>query len=106
MSIRRVSVLALSAALLTVCAATSYANDITGATGTVTCSSYSLNFTGDNLNPTVTYSVQFSFTLTPTTGPSIPISGSVPIPAGTSFNVSVSSPLGPLTGTYTVASTS
>jgi hypothetical protein len=81
---------------------------ITGATGTVTCSSFSLEFTGTDLNPFVTYSVQFSFTLTPVSGTPITISSTVPIPAGTAgpFDVTTTGSLGPLTQAYTITSPS
>jgi len=104
----RFPVSALSAVLLIAFTATSYANDITGATGTVTCSSYSLDFTGTNLDPIVTYSVHFSFTLTPTVGTPITISGVAAIPAGTSgsFHVTATASLGPLTEAFTITSSS
>jgi hypothetical protein len=94
--------------LLMAFAVPSYANVITGATGTVTCSSFSLEFTGTDLNPGVTYSVKFSFTLTPVSGTPITISGTVPIPAGTSgpFDVTTTGSLGPLTQNYTITSSS
>ena len=104
----RSSLPALLAMLLMAFAVPTYANMITGATGTVTCSSYSLEFTGTDLSPSVTYSVVFSFTLTPTSGTPITISSSVPIPAGTagSFDVTTTGSLGPLTQTYTITSPS
>src|SRR5215469_12950266 len=106
MNIRCFPVSALSAVLLMAFTATSYANVITDATGTVTCSNYSLEFTGIDLDATVTYSVHFSFTLTPTVGAPITISGVADIPPGTSgpFDVTTGSSLGPLTGTYTITS--
>jgi len=105
MNIRSLSLSALPAMLLIAFASPSYANFVTGATGTVTCSSYSLEFTGVDLDASVTYSVHFTFTLTPTSGPAITINGTVPIPAGTAgnFDVKTASSLGPLTGTYTAA---
>ena len=50
----RSSLPALSVMLLMAFAVPSYANVITGATGTVTCSSFSLEFTGIDLNASVT----------------------------------------------------
>jgi hypothetical protein len=92
--------------LLMAFAIPSHANVITGATGTVTCSSYSLEFSGVGLHPTVTYSVQFSFTLTPTVGTPIPIMGVAAIPSGTSgsFDVTATGSLGPLTEAYVITS--
>ena len=94
--------------LLMAFAVPSNANVISTATGTVTCSSFSLEFTGTDLNPFVTYSVQFSFTLTPTVGTPITITSTVPIPAGTvgPFDVTATGSLGPLTQTYTITSSS
>ena len=103
----RSSLPALSAMLLMAFAVPSYANVITGATGTVTCSSFSLEFTGIDLNPSVTYSVHFSFTLTPVvSGTPITITRIVPIPAGTSgsFDVIDTGSLGPLTQAYSITS--
>jgi hypothetical protein len=94
--------------LLMAFAVPSYANVITGATGTVTCSNFSLEFKGIDLSPSVTYSVHFSFTLTPVSGTPITISNTIPIPAGTagSFDVTTTGSLGPLTKTYTITSSS
>jgi hypothetical protein len=105
MNIRCFPISALSAVLL-MAPGTSYANVIVGATGTVTCSSDSIEFTGVDLNPSDTYSVQFSFTLTPTVGAPITISGVVAIPPGTNgpFDVTKASSLGPLMETYTISS--
>lgn len=91
-------------AVLLMATGTSYANYIVTANGTVTCSSDSFTFTGTDLYSTVTYSVGFTFTLTPTVGSPIMITGVVGIPAGTSgnFSVSSSSSIGPLTGDYTI----
>lgn len=93
-------------AVLLMATGTSYANYVTVATGTITCSSDSLTFTGIDLNPSDTYSVQFSFTLTPTVGSPITISGVVAIPPGTSgnFDVTNASSLGPLMENYTITS--
>jgi hypothetical protein len=104
--LRRLSLPALSAALLLAFAAPSFANFVNKATGTVTCSNYSLEFKGLDLNPSITYSVNFSFTLTPGSGSPITITGSVGIPAGTSgaFDVTTTGTLGPLTQFYTVTS--
>jgi hypothetical protein len=106
MKIVRSSLPALSAMLLMAFAVPSYANVITGATGTVTCSSFSLEFTGTGLSSSFTYSVHFSFTLTPVLGTPITITSSVPIPAGTagSFDLTSTGSLGPLTRTFTITS--
>jgi hypothetical protein len=105
MNIRCFPISTLSAVLL-MATGTSYANFIEGASGTVTCSSDSFKFTGIDLDPTDTYSVHFSFTLTPTVGPPITISGVVAIPPGTSgsFDVTDASAIGPLTENYTITS--
>ena len=94
--------------LLMAFAVPSNANVISTATGTVTCSSFSLEFTGIDLSPSVTYSVHFTFTLTPVVGTPITITGTVPIPAGTAgpFDVTTTGSLGPLTTTYTITSSS
>lgn len=104
----RTYVLPLTSAILMAFGAPGYANEITGASGTVTCSSYSFQFTGINLTPSVTYSVHFSFTLTPASGAPITITGTAPIPPGTSGNFDVTSTgsLGPLTQAYTITSSS
>jgi hypothetical protein len=92
--------------LLMAFAVPSYANVITTATGTVTCSSESLEFKGIGLSASITYSVHFSFTLTPTSGTPFTISGTVPIPAMTagSFDVTFTHPLGPFTQAETITS--
>jgi hypothetical protein len=104
----RSSLPALSVMLLMAFAVPSYANVIQTATGTATCSSYSLEFTGIDLSPSVTYSVDFSFTLTPAGGPAITITGSVSIPAMTTgpFDVKTTGSFAALTQTYTITSSS
>jgi hypothetical protein len=85
--------------LLTAFAVPSYANVIQTATGTVTCSSDSLEFKGIDLNAADSYSVHFSFTLTPMSGTPFTITDVVPIALGTggSFDVTSTGPLGPFT---------
>ncbi len=55
----------------------SRANDIASATGTVTCSTYSLTFNLNDLDDTVPYVVNYTVTLTPTSGTPINITGSI-----------------------------
>jgi hypothetical protein len=102
----RFSLPALSVMLLMAFAVPSYANVITTATGTVTCSSDSLEFKGIDLSPSVTYSVHFSFTVTPTSGTPFTISDTVAIPNGTSgpFDVTFTHALGPFTQVETITS--
>jgi hypothetical protein len=108
MKLRRYLLPSLASTIFLAFSVPSYANYITGATGTVTCSTYSFEFTGINLTASVTYSVHFSFTLTPTVGAPITINGTVAIPQGTSgpFDVTTSGSLGPLTQAYTITSSS
>lgn len=108
MNMRRYLIPSLATAMLILFSMPGYANFVTGATGTVTCSNYSLDFTGIDLTASVTYSVHFSFTLTPLSGAPITISGIAPIQPGTSgsFDVTASGSLGPLTQVYTITSSS
>jgi parallel beta-helix repeat protein len=108
MKTRRFVVPVLSAMLLMGSAASVHANNVTAATGTVTCSSYFLEFTGTDLTPPATYSVHYSVTLTPTSGTPVIITGIVPIPAETSgsFDVTVSKSFGPLARPHTITASS
>jgi hypothetical protein len=107
MNIQCLSLRTLPAMLLMAFALPSYANHIDTATGTVTCSSYSLEFTASALDTTTSYTVHFSFTLTPTSGTPITITGIATAPAGvTSFDITATGSLGPLTQVYTITASS
>src|SRR5438477_419405 len=103
----RFSLPALSAAMLMTFAVPSLANHIDTATGTVTCTSYSLEFTGGSLNG-LSHTISYTVTLHPSSGPDLIITGSktFPTPAsGNTFDITVNQALGPLTQSYTVSGT-
>jgi hypothetical protein len=101
MTIRRSAFPALLAVMVMTFAAPSFANKITAATGDVTCSNYSLTFTFIDLKvstPPTPYTVEWSITLTPSSGPALTITGSTPLTA-----TSASQTLGPVTTTFSKA---
>lgn len=84
----------IGAALLSAYAMPALANSITTAVATISCgppATYTAGFTGVNLEPNDLYEVDFSITSTPKpSGTPITVTGSVPIPADTAGNFSVS----------------
>lgn len=80
MALRRFALPALLAVMVMVFAVPSFANDLTSATGVVSCANYSLTFSFANLAPGTSYTVDFTVTLTPSSGPAVVIT---PSPSGT-----------------------
>jgi hypothetical protein len=93
-------------ALLALSSISAWANELTGASVTATCSNYTVSVTG--VNGSAGMSVSFTFTLTPTPGSAITISGTIPSTAITinpstfAFTGSITNPYpgGPLTGSF------
>ena len=102
----RASLLAVPAALM-MFAMPSFANFLS-ATGTVTCTSYHLEFKGDvDHGPTgaVSWTIQYSFTLHPSSGSDLIITDTVAVPGAIGFqpfDVIVDKSFGPLTQSYTI----
>ena len=81
------------------------ANHISTANVTANCTSYTLTATGGALNQTASYSVSYTITLTPASGPAIVITDSFPVTADAAgnFSASVTHPLSGLNGTYSLS---
>lgn len=81
------------------------ANHISTASVTATCTSYTLTASGGELTQTDTFSVKYTITLTPTTGPVITITNTFPVKpdAAGNFTASVTNPLSGLNGVYTLS---
>ncbi len=84
MTKHRFSLPALSAVMLLAFAAPSFANSITAATGTVTCSGFTLDLSFTDIEDglqesAATYSVTYSITLQPSIGPAVTLTGTTPI---------------------------
>lgn len=84
------------------------ANKIQTANTSVLCNSYSISVFASDLTDTgVTYSISYTITLTPNSGPPIIITDSIPVTPNSSFEFSatVTKPIGPLTGSFSVSGT-
>lgn len=84
------------------------ANHIDSASASVLCNSYSITVSASDLTDTgVTFSISYTLTLTPTSGSPIVITDSIPVTPDSNFtfNGTVTKPLGPLTGDFTVSGT-
>ena len=82
----------------------SYANDLVSATGTISCTDYSLSISAANLRVGRQYTIDYTFTIESSSAPSTVISNSKTFIA-TSSSQTVSVPVtavGPLAGTITV----
>ena len=105
---RRLSFPALLTVMLFAFATSSFANEIDGATGNVTCTNYSLALTFDGLMDGTSYTANYTFTLAPSSGPNVTIMDSTTFTASTGGTgvqtVHVAKSLGPLTGNYTIVS--
>src|SRR5260370_17221779 len=60
------------------------ANDLTAASATVDCNGFTLSVDAINLTPGVAYEIDFTFTLTPASGPPITVPGTIKFTAGSS----------------------
>src|SRR5437899_9864045 len=94
-----------SVLLLALTAGPAHANFLSDATATVDCSGYSLTVDAIDLVPSTAYEIDYSFTLTPTSGPAIPVSGKINFIAGSSTATEGATgtwPGSPLSAPYTV----
>jgi hypothetical protein len=81
------------------------ANHLTGATATVDCNGFTLTVNAAELTPSTSYTIDFTFTLTPTSGPLITVPGTIDFVATSSTATEMASgtwPGGPLAAKYTV----
>jgi hypothetical protein len=84
------------------------ANHITAATATVSCTGYTLTVDADLLSVGTAYTIDYTFTLIPASGPAIPVTGTIPFTAEMSTftdTISVNWPNGPLAASFTVTGT-
>jgi hypothetical protein len=83
----------------------SLANRLAGATASADCTGYSLTVDAISLGTSKSYTVNYTFTLTPTAGPPVLVTGSIPFTAsGATATVTASGtwPGSPLSASYTV----
>jgi hypothetical protein len=108
MTMRRFAFPVLLAMMSISFAIPSYAHHLVSATGTISCSDYSLSISADDLSVGAHYTIDYAFTVDSSSAPSVTISGSTMFTASASAQtVSVPlTPLGPLTGTITVTAAS
>jgi len=103
---KRLAVCAVFLALFTVGLIPASAHEITSASVSGTCSSYTISVAGDNATFVgVNYSVNYIITLTPSSGSAFTISDSIQVSpdASGNFSASVTKPVGPLSGGYSVS---
>jgi hypothetical protein len=93
-------------AVLALFTAPALANHIDSANASVGCSSYTISLAASALAQGQSYTIDFSIILTPSSGPGITISGTtgsfLANPSGT-FSATITNPLGPLTGNFTLS---
>ena len=85
-----------------------HANILDSATATVDCNGFNVTVLASGLIPGTTYEIDFTLTLTPTSGPAIPVTGKIDFVAGSSSvseGASGTWPGAPLTQPYTVTGT-
>ncbi len=82
----------------------SHANDLVSATGTISCTDYSLAISAVHLRVGTQYTIDYTFTINSTSAPAVVISSSTTfIASASSETVTVGpAPVGPLAGTITV----
>ena len=101
-------VLGLVLGVLTGLAGPAKANEIVSASISATCNSYTINVTGANLDmPNVTYAVNYTVNVTPSSGSPYTVSGSIPVSPDSSYNFNASATygVGPLTSNYALSGT-
>jgi len=104
---KHIAVFGLALALLVMFASPALANDITGATATADCSGFQLTVNLARLTVGTSYEIDFTFTLTPTSGPPITVPGTIKFVATTSSATQTASgtwPGSPLFANFTVTS--
>ena len=82
----------------------SHANDLVSATGTISCTDYSLSISAVHLRAGTQYTIDYTFTINSTSAPSATISSSTTFVASASAQTITvpSTSVGPLAGTITV----
>lgn len=98
-----VIVLGVVLGLLTGLALPARANHITSAAITATCNSYTITVAGGDLNtPNVTFAVNYTVYVTPSSGSPYTVSDSIPVSpdANLNFNASVTKGIGTLSGNF------
>jgi hypothetical protein len=106
--LKQLAVLGLSFGLLTIFAMPAAANHVDSANDALTCSSSKLTVSASDLNPGQQYTIDYTITLTPTSGSPVNVTGSIPIPsapANGTFSTTVTNSFGPLNGTFTASGT-
>ena len=91
--------------LLVMLANPALANDLTVASATADCSGFTLSVTAINLAVGTSFEIDFTFTLTPTSGPAITVPGTISFTAaaGTETHTASGSwPGAPLSSNFTV----
>jgi len=94
--------------LFALAASPARANHIDSASASVLCNSYSIAVSASDLTDAgVTFSISYTLTLTPTSGSPIIITDSIPVTPDSNFTFTgtVTKPLGPLSGDFTVSGT-
>ena len=92
-------------AVVALSASPALANHIDTASATVLCNSYSITVTASELTDVATFSIPYTITLTPSSGPAITINDSIPVTPDSNgnFTATVTKPIGPLSGDFTVS---
>jgi hypothetical protein len=102
---KQLAVFGLALVLSLVFSGPALANDLSTASATADCNGFSLSVNAINLTPRASYTIDFTFTLTPTSGSPISVPGSINFVATSSSATETASgawPNSPLTANFTV----
>lgn len=100
------TILVVVMGIFTLGASPAKAQDVYHATATVNCSNYTISVGAAELDTTTTYQISWSITLTPTSGPSITVTGSTSSFSGViAYRKTLTESLGPVTGNFSLTGT-
>ena len=105
MNQKSIAVIGAVLGLLLMFVSSARANDLSAASATVDCNGFTLSVEAINLTPGVAYEIDFTFTLTPASGPPISVPGTIKFTAGSSsatVGATGTWPGAPLTAPFTV----
>lgn len=101
-----IAVALLAVLVLAAFATPAWANSLVSANANVTCTNYQLSVSAHWMDARLPYTIDYSIVLMPAGGgPSQTISGVIPVVVSTqgTFSTTITEPLGPLTGDYTLS---
>jgi hypothetical protein len=104
---RLFSRLVVALGVLVFCTSPALANHLDSASASVVCNSYTLTVNASELFDPATFTIPYTITLTPSSGPAITITDTIAVTpdANGNFTATVTKPLGPLTSNFSLSGT-